>query len=247
MRKLLLVLGICLSVAGIAVGQAQVEAPKEAPVEKPKEAAPIDSPKTPDQPKAEGSDEPERPKGVLHLSEVKDPPTVHATQNCPNYSFVAALEGALAYQKVDLKQDTWADKYYGGSLCLDEIGKMDDIIRKTEGEYTLDDGRKVELKLQYFPGVPSNTSALLVPILTDEVQIVFIDGRAELVTGAMWDDWQSRRGERVVELKELHLLDPLLDTDRQRVVLDGSKGEFSKITGFMKVKATEVHVQYWPK
>ncbi|ABF43725.1 hypothetical protein Acid345_4726 [Candidatus Koribacter versatilis Ellin345] len=246
MRKLLFLLAIFLA-AGCSVS-AQVEAPKEAPpVEAPKETAPVDAPKTPEQPKAGDSEDPNRPRGVLHLSEVKDPPTVHAQQKCTNYSFVAALEGVLAYQKVELKQDMWADKYYGGSLCLDDMGKMDDIIRKTEGEYTLDDGRKVELKLQYFPGVPSNTSALLVPILTDEIQIVFIDGHADLLTGAMWDDWQSKRGERMVDLKELHLLDPMLETDKQRVVLDGSQGDFLKITGFMKVKATEVHVQYWPK
>ncbi len=246
MRKLLL-LALLSTVASFA--HAQVEAPKETPpVEAPKEAAPVDAPRNPDQPKATDA-EPEKlpPRGVIHMQEVKDPPTVHALQKCTNYSFVAALEGALAHQKVDLKQDMWADKFYGGSLCLDSMGNIEDLIRKTEGEYTLDDGRHVELKLKYFAGVPSNTSALLVPILTDEVLILFVEDHADLLTGAMWDEWLSKRGERMIDLKELHALDPLLDPEKQSLILDGSKGDFAKITGFLKVEAPEVRQQYWPK
>ena len=211
-------------------------------------SAQVESPATPDQPSA-GVTETKKPspKGVIHLQEVKDPPPVHALQPCTNYSFAAALEGALAYQKVELKQDFWVDRYYGGSVCLDEIGSIGDIIKKTEGEYTLDDGRHVELKLQYFAGLPANTAAYLVPIMHDEILILFVDGRADLLTGAMWDDYLSKRGERLIDLKQLHVLDPLAEGDKQRVVLEGSEGDFDKISGFMKVSATEVHQQYWPK
>jgi hypothetical protein len=210
--------------------------------------AQVAAPAAPDQPIAgETENNQTKPKGVIHLQEVKDSPSIHALRACANYSFPAALEGVLAYQKIDLKQDFWVDKYYGGSVCLDDIGSIDDIIRKTEGEYTLDDGRHIELKLQYFPGLPANSSALLVPIMTDEIVILFVDGRAELLTGAMWDDYMSKRGERMIDLKELHVMDPLGEGDKEKIVLDGSKDEFSRITGFMKVKATEVHQQYWPK
>lgn len=207
----------------------------------------VQAPSTPEQPPV-GEEKKEKlpPKGVIHLQQVKDPPSVHALQACTNYSFAASLEAVLAYQHVDLKQDYWVDKYYGGSLCLDAIGDLDDLIKKTEGEYTLDDGRHVQLTLQYFPGLPSNTSALLVPIMSNQIQIVFLDGHADLLTGAMWDDWQSKSGERMIDLKELHLLDPLKEGDQQEVVLTDKDDGFSRITGFMKVNVEETRKQYWP-
>lgn len=187
------------------------------------------------------------PKGVIHLQEIKDVPAVHAAQACNNFSWAASLAAVLAAQKAEIKQDFWIDKYYGGDVCLDQIGAPDILIKTAEGEYVLDDGRHVELKLNYFAGLPSNASALLVPILSDQLLIVFVDGKAELLVGAMWDDYLSNRGERMIDLKELHLLDPLLDPDKQKVILDAGSEDLSKISGYMKVTATEVHQQYWPK
>ena len=214
----------------------------------PAQNAPVQPPAAPTQPNPE---EPAKeklpPKGVIHMQEVKDVPPLHAIHACNNYSWVASLEAVLAAQQAGIKQDFWADKYYGGDLCLDEIGAPDDLIRKAQGEYVLDDGRHVELKLEYFPGLPSNASALLVPILNDEILILFIDGKAELLVGAMWDEYQSRRGERMIDLKELHVLDPLLEGEKQKVVLDATGDDVNKITGYMRVKATEVGQQYWPK
>jgi hypothetical protein len=187
------------------------------------------------------------PKGVIHLQDVKDVPIVHAGQQCNNFSWAASLAAVLAAQNVEIKQDFWIDKYYGGDVCLDFIGSPEELIKKAEGEYVLDDGRHVALKLEYFAGLPSNASLLLVPIMSGQILIVFVGGRAELLVGAMWDDYLSNRGERMIDLKELHLLDPLLEADKQRVILDTRSEDLSKVTGYLKVTATEVHQQYWPK
>ena len=192
-------------------------------------------------------EEEKKPKGVIHLQEVKDVPQVHAHQACNNYSWTASLEVVLTAQKVDLKQEYWADRYYGGDLCLEEMGSPDDLIKKAEGDYTLDDGRHVKIEMQYFAGLPSNTSAFLVPIMNDELVILFVDGKAAVLTGAMWDDYLSNRGERMIDLKELHLLDPLQEPDKEKVIIESKPEDLSKITGFMKVKAAEVNTQYWPK
>lgn len=191
--------------------------------------------------------EPTKPKGVIHLQDVKDIPKVHADQACNNFSWAAALEGTLASQDARIKEDYWLDKYYGGDVCLDAMGTPDDLVRRAEGEYVLEDGRHVQLKLEYFAGLPANSSALLVPILSDEILIVFVDGHADLLIGAMWDDYLSQRGERMIDLKELHLLDPLLAEDKQKVILDATGDDINKITGYMRVKALEVNKTYWPK
>jgi len=201
------------------------------------------SPAAPEQPGKEKS----LPKGVIHEEEVKEVPVVHATEPCNNFSWGAALEAVLASQKVDLKQESWIDKYYGGDVCLEDIGSPDTLIKNAEGEYVLDDGRHVQLTLEYFSGLPANSSALLVPIMTGELLILFVDGKAEVLTGAKWDDYLSKRGERLIDLQELHLNDPTLPPNQQRVIIETSSSDLSKITGFMKVKATEVHQQYWPK
>lgn len=202
---------------------------------------------TQDQAQSDPAEKEKKPKGVIHLQEVKDVPAVHAEQPCNNYSWAASLAAVLASQNAAIDQDFWIDKYYGGDLCLNEIGAPDDLIRKAEGEYVLDDGRHVQLKLTYFPGLPSNASALLVPIMTDQILIMFLDGKAELLTGAMWDEYLSNRGERMIDVKELHLLDPLPDGEKQKVVLNANGDDLGKVTGWMKVEVVEVGRQYWPK
>jgi hypothetical protein len=238
MRKVSYVFAVCLAITGVARTQeaaAQVNSPVQ-------QTGVPETPKT-DQP----AEEKKPPKGVIHVQEVKDPPEVHADQPCNNFSWAASLAAVLASQHVDLKQDFWVDRYYGGSLCLDEIGSPDDLIRKAGGDYTLDDGRHVQITMQYFSGLPSDSSALLVPIMTGEIVILFVDGRAELLVGAMWDEYHSNRGERMIDVKELHLLDPLQPVDTQKVFLDVTGADAVKVSGFMKVKVVEPHPQYWPK
>jgi hypothetical protein len=187
------------------------------------------------------------PKGIIHDQDVSHVPETQANHPCSSYSWAASLATTLIAQHAPLRQDFWADKYYGGDVCIDQMGTPEDLIRKGEGEYVLEDGRHVELKMDYFAGIPSNVSSLLVPIMKDEILIVFTEGKAELLIGAKWDEYQSPRGERMIDLKELHLLDPLLPADKQRVVLDATGDELTKISGYMRVKSTEVHQQYWPK
>lgn len=188
-----------------------------------------------------------KPKGTIHLEEVKDVPTLHADQACTNYSWAVALSASLLKQNVDLKPDFWIDKYYGGSVCLDQIGASDDLVRKAESEYILDDGRHVAISLTYHDGLPRNVADFLLPIIHDEILILFVNGKAEPLVGAMWDEYQSKRGERMIDLKELHVLDPLADTDHQRVILDMTGNDTQSITGFMQVHTTETNKQYWPK
>ena len=195
----------------------------------------------------EPSKEKPMPKGVIHLQEVKDVPPMAATQACNNFSWAASLAEVLAKQDAEIKQDFWLDKYYGGSVCLDEIGSPDDLIRKGDGEYILDDGRHVALKLTYHAGLPVNASDFLVPIMKDEILILFVEGEAEPLVGAMWDEYKSKRGERMIDLKELHALDPFASEDKQRVIFDMTGDDAQRITGYMKVQAVEVNKQYWPK
>jgi hypothetical protein len=189
----------------------------------------------------------EKPKGVIHIQQVEHMPEVHATQACVNHSWAASLAAVLKVENAAIPQDAWLDKYYGGDVCMEQMGTPEELIRKGEGEYILEDGRHVEVKMQYFSGMPSNVSSLLVPIMQDEVLILFVEGKAELLVGAMWDEYRSPGGERMIDLKELYLLDPLLDGEKQKVVLEAAGEDFAKISGFMKVKAVDPHPQYWPK
>lgn len=198
-----------------------------------------------DQPEKEKDKD--KPKGTIHLEEVKDVPSLHADQACNNFSWAVALSASLAKQNVDLKPDFWIDKYYGGSVCLDQIGAPDDLVRKAEAEYVLDDGRHVAISLKYHEGLPRNVADFLLPIIHDELLILFVDGKAEPLVGAMWDEYQSKRGERMIDLKELHVLDPLADTEHQRLVLDMTGDDVQRITGFIEVRTTETNQQYWPQ
>jgi hypothetical protein len=83
--------------------------------------------------------------------------------------------------------------------------------------------------------------------MQDQMLILFADGEAEPLVGAMWDEYRSERGERMIDLKELHVLNLLASEDKQRVILDMTGDDANRITGYMNVQATEVNKQYWPK
>ena len=72
--------------------------------------------------------------------------------------------------------------------------------------------------------------------MKDEILIVFAEGKAEFLVGAKWDEYQSPRGERMIDLKELHLLDPLSTADKQKSSSTRPADDLNKISGFMRVK-----------
>jgi len=133
---------------------------------------------------------------------------VRAQQKCENWAWAAALESALALQSVALDQRYWVRKAYGGEICLSSRGELANLERAVNGEYSLDNGRKLRLQLNFAPGAPTGIDELIARTRTRQPTILVWKGHSYLVAGITYQEQLNNRGQRYFVARELKLLDP---------------------------------------
>jgi len=200
-----------------------------------------------------------RPNQVAEVAGLILPPLQQA---CSNWAWAAALQATLALQQVPLKQDFWVQKASGGDLCLDrplivhEAGRSaqpDDILPRdlevyaqtVSGSYTLDDGRKVTLTVQADSGLPDDPSALIAAAKEGRPTLLFWRNRVYLLYGVVYDEYVYPTGQLMHVIKELKLLDPLEQGDKQKIAFTAGKDNAAEIEGTMQVVAKQVEGPKW--
>src|SRR5882757_8094153 len=84
------------------------------------------------------------------------PKLVTALQKCENWAVAAGLEAMLRSQDVALDQAFWVMRWNRGEICLPETPSMEALAEVVNREFVLNDGRHVQLELQFLPGPPTN-------------------------------------------------------------------------------------------
>src|SRR5579864_4237879 len=87
-------------------------------------------------------------------AEITDLVSTITKQKCENWAWAAGLETILKKQGVDIPQNYWVMKADGGEVCKDEMPKLESLSKLINGEYKLDDGRKVRLEVEAVLGPP---------------------------------------------------------------------------------------------
>ena len=145
-------------------------------------------------------------------------PAVAARQKCENWAWAAALEGAVYVAAgASLPQGDWVLKAGGTEACLDVAPTPEQMRRAAEGEYGLEDGRKLRLELRFRPGAPTTVDDLIVAVQQRRPPLVFWRGHAYLLAGLTYDEFIAPTGSRFFEVRELRLLDPLAALDKKAV------------------------------
>ena len=171
-----------------------------------------------------------------------------AAQKCKNWTWAATLETVLRLQQVQLDQHQLVTKLQGGEVCDDNFTNFEDLPRLVEGEYVLEDGRKVRVSASYLAGAPTNIDDLIVAMRQGRPLILFWKGHAYLLCGLIYDEYIAGGGHRIFVVREMKLRDPYVAAgDKQFVTFVKDTDDPNDIDGLMQVKVTPVEQQPWQR
>jgi hypothetical protein len=129
---------------------------------------------------------------------------VTAKQNCENWALAAGLEMMLKNQGVSLDQSFWIMRLNYGELCAD-LPSVDALAKVVNNEFVLDDGRHVQLQLQFTPGAPGHVDSVIAGLQQQRVSIMIWRGHPYYLAGVTYDEYIGLDGGRLFEIKELRL------------------------------------------
>jgi hypothetical protein len=135
------------------------------------------------------------------------PKLVMASQKCENWAVAAGLEAMLRSQNVTLEQAFWVMRWNRGEVCLPETPSMEALAEVVNREFVLNDGRHVQLELQFLPGPPTNLDATIAGIRQQRLTLLFLRGHAYYLTGVTYDEHIGANGSRMFISRELRLAD----------------------------------------
>jgi len=162
-----------------------------------------------------------------------------STQRCLNWAWAAGLETLLRAQNVNLTQDFWVTRADGGEVCVDDFAGFGAIAKAVDGDFTLQDGRKVRLKVEWQPGAPSDVDPVIARLRTGVPSLLVWRGHAYVLTGATYDEYIQVNGQRMFEIKEIRLADPWYPSGEkhaEKFVRD--KDDPAEIDGIMEISVT---------
>ncbi len=177
--------------------------------------------------------------------EVHDVPSVLASQKCENFAWASDVEAVLRKQNIPLDQHFWADKIYGGALCLPSAGSFRDLKGFIDGDYVLPDGRHVHLEASYLNSTPNQTEQILGPLTQQRPILLYWRDHAYLLVGAHWDAYVYPTGQRDIRITQLTLEDPYEQGKDRIVEFDPTKQNLSELGGIFEVQATVIDKDPW--
>lgn len=166
-------------------------------------------------------------------------------QKCANYAWAVALEAILRMQQVTLDQHFWVQKASGGELCIETVPDAEMLAATINGTYTLEDGRKVRLETHAIAGAPMPDEAI-VPLQRQQPAILFWRSRTFLVRGVTYDEYIYPNGQRMFQILQLKLLDPLGGKDSELSFVNG-RDDPGEIGGVLSVTVVPIEPMPWKR
>jgi hypothetical protein len=133
-----------------------------------------------------------------------------AEKTCANYAWAAAVNTLLAPDDVRLPQAHWVLRATAGDKCLAKIDDVAAFTRQVDGDYTLNNGRRIHLRTSFSPGPPDTIDTLVMALRERRSAIILLSGRAYLLQGILYDDHMRSYNDHFFIVKELRLIDPAI-------------------------------------
>jgi hypothetical protein len=173
---------------------------------------------------------------AAQTADLEAPRLVAARQKCENWAVAAGLEAMLRIQEVKLDQAFWVMRWNRGELCLSEIPSMEALAEVVNREFVLDDQRHVQLQLQFSPGPPTNSDAMIAALRQQQLSLLFLRGHAYYLTGATYDEHVLASGGRMFVIREMRLADTF--PGNASVVFVNGDDKAEDIAGTLEVHTT---------
>jgi hypothetical protein len=164
---------------------------------------------------------------------------VPAAQACDNYGWAAAVEMLLKARQINIAQKDWVMKAYGGYRCISPlaVSEYTGLQRYINDDYALSPNRRIRLETEFTPGAPSAADPYIVAFRAGEPVLLIWKGKPYIWYGVVYDEYVHPVGNRMFEMLELKLLDPLAKTkEAQLVSFFKGKNDAGEIDGVMRIK-----------
>jgi hypothetical protein len=178
-------------------------------------------------------------------AEIADAAMPAPAQSCENWGWAVTIETMLKAQKVPLKQNFWVQKVSGSEICVDAPPAPDVLVHAINGHYVLDDGRKVRLESRYSAGPPTTPDDLIGPVLRGVPLLLSWKGRALLLRAVVYDEYIYPNGQRMFEIREMKLLDPLTPAKHREVSFVNGSDDPAEIAGVLQVIVIPEDPMFW--
>ena len=168
-------------------------------------------------------------------------------QKCQNWAWAVALEVMLQAQAVALKQNFWVQKVNGSEICWDAPPTLRGLARAIDGRYVLDDGRKIRLQSRYYEGAPTIPDDVIAPLRQGTPLLVFWKNRALVLRAVIYDEYIYPNGQRMFEIREMKLLDPLAPAKQREVSFVNGRDDPADISGVFQVTVIPEKTMPWQR
>lgn len=164
---------------------------------------------------------------------------VAAEKPCVNYAWAAAVKAVLKPKQVNIPQRDWVMKAYGGYKCIEplNVAAYTELLRYINGDYALTPERRVRIEAEFTPGAPMQPDPFIAAFREGETLMLVWNGKPYIWYGAVYDEYIHLAGNRMFEITELKLLDPLAKSEKERTVsFVKGKDDPNQIDGVMRVR-----------
>ncbi len=165
-----------------------------------------------------------------------------ANRKCENYAWAAIVETMMRAQQVPITQKDWVLRTSGGEKCFPTLDDYMQRAAALNGDYTLNDGRKIRIHADYIAGT-ATSDTLVYSLRIGRPLLIVYNGRPYLLGGIVYDELVHSSGKaNEFIIKELHLLDaavPATSPDRKVILKqesnDAGAMPISGVTGVMSI------------
>jgi hypothetical protein len=161
---------------------------------------------------------------------------VSADQACENFAWAATLETILRAQNVTLNQEYWINQADSG-VCLDKTPAVEELARLVQHDYQLDDARKVHLYAHYVTGAPTTIDDVIASLKSGRPLLLLWKSHPYVLHSVVYDEYVYPNGQKMFELLELKLMDPLPRDGNPRPVFIKGIDNANEIEGVLDVEA----------
>jgi hypothetical protein len=169
-------------------------------------------------------------------ADISGPKLIIARQSCENWGLAAGLEAMLLQHGIGLNQNFWVMRINAGEVCASQLPAADVLAKLVNQEFTLDDGHKVRLELQYSAGAPADVDSVIARLQQNQLSLLVLRGHPYYLVGATYDENIGRDGTRFFEIKELRLANTF--SKLPGVTFQKGRDDLNEIGGILTITAT---------
>ena len=174
----------------------------------------------PSKPEKPASDKDEQKSPSAAKPKVKIP---DKKERCADWAWGSAVAVAVGAQGVPFDAAYWVDKTFGGTRCNKSVGGAASLTSSVDGDYALDDGRKVRISSRI--GVPGG-SGMVAAAKLGRPMVILWNGMPYVSSAIRYDRVTYSDGSVEYVLKEIDLTNPYLE---QSLTFKGNPSEIEVV------------------